>query len=415
MATASVNERITGGMGIAAVIVFAAAMFAAASVKSDFSFGSGTLGDLTGETIFVIGCVISGAVGVGFSLLMTFRKAESKVFIGKVRGVLMALSGVALILLGLTHGSTWTVYLFVALISLSAVSDTFYNWVSEQKAMTLLSLFYTLVIVLTGVLGKTSDNHAIGFLFAVFVSFWVLFVAILRFIPAAEAGSGAGNSRKTEKDTNLSAPGCSVREEGAAVPKKHVTVAEKAVRGGVCMTESKPDDKGTAGGTETFGAAESKPEDKEELPKLKVMSSREAAAARDSARKKDGSEVSPELVAGAAVYGTESAEDEDSGTFEDTPDALLRRATWNKGLRCRRDYGEYQIPIAFVKAKVAVYVLSEARDIPDEDMIKTEGWTIFRYLESEITDGKEQAEEIVKAVKENLKAERATKKRKAKK
>ena len=109
--------------------------------------------------------------------------------------------------------------------------------------------------------------------------------------------------------------------------------------------------------------------------------------------------------------------DEEYEIVEDTPDALVRRAAWNKGLRCRRDYGEHSIPVAFVKGKVAVYVVPEMGDTSIDDTLRSEGWTVFRFLESDVTDGKEQGEEIAKAVKENLKAERAAakKKKKAKK
>ena len=97
---------------------------------------------------------------------------------------------------------------------------------------------------------------------------------------------------------------------------------------------------------------------------------------------------------------------------DNSPEALVRRAAWNKGLRCRRGYGELNIPVAFVKGKVAVYVDEPGADTSSDAILRSEGWTVLRYNAADITDGKAQGEEIAAAVKENTKA---TKKKKAKK
>ena len=314
MATALVNDKIMGGMGIAAVIVFIASMFIAAFTKSDFTFGNGTLCDLTSETIFVIGCVIAGILGVLFGLLVTVKETESSVFIGKVRGILIMLSGAALVAIGLTNGNDWVVYLFIALISLTAVSDIFYNWVVDQKMLMLLSLLLTLFIVLTGILSKTGDNYITGFAFALFVSAWVLFVAIMRFAPIVEAEpkkTKGENRSKAGKETKKNSPAprpYPAKKEEAPAPKK--TSAEKTVyREEIKKAEPKKyygplksGDRAEETGRvepkkEEPKKAEPRPEAKEELPKLKVMSSREAAAARDSARKKDETEPETRLAA----------------------------------------------------------------------------------------------------------------------
>jgi len=117
-----------------------------------------------------------------------------------------------------------------------------------------------------------------------------------------------------------------------------------------------------------------------------------------------------------SVSEVDNQEDVYEGEYEvieDTPDALVRRAAWNKGLRCRRNYGDHNIPVAFVKGKVAVYVVPEAGDTSLDDVLESEGWTVLRYLEADITDGKAQGDEISKAVKNNLRAERASKKKKS--
>ena len=98
---------------------------------------------------------------------------------------------------------------------------------------------------------------------------------------------------------------------------------------------------------------------------------------------------------------------------DNSPEALVRRAAWNKGLRCRRGYGERNIPVAFVKGKVAVYVDDGEPDTSGDDELRAEGWTVLRYRAEDITDGKAQGDEIATAVRENTKS--TAKKKKAKK
>ncbi|WP_400257446.1 hypothetical protein [Methanomethylophilus alvi] len=95
---------------------------------------------------------------------------------------------------------------------------------------------------------------------------------------------------------------------------------------------------------------------------------------------------------------------EDLGLEPDTPETFVRRAAWNKGLRCRRDYGKYKIPVAFVKGKVAVFVDGEVPLTSKDETLAKEGWTVLHFSEADITDGVAEAEVIVKAVKENTRA-----------
>ena len=109
--------------------------------------------------------------------------------------------------------------------------------------------------------------------------------------------------------------------------------------------------------------------------------------------------------------------DEDSGeNFDDydewelTPEGIVRRAAWNKGLRCRRQYGDYKIPVAFVKGKVAVYVGGN----PDahRTALEKKGWVILAYREEDVTDGQVQADEIKETVKAQMRAAKKAKKKK---
>lgn len=436
MATALRNEKIIGWMGIAAVIIFMICMFIAV-FTSDFSIGSNKIDELFTEAAFVAGCVIAGALGAVFGLLITIKKADSKVFIGKLRGVLMVLSGVILVILGLivysTEGNEWIVYLFIIAVVLAAAADGFYNWVADQKIIMVISLFLALVMALTGILSQIGDNNIMGFLFVLFVAIWVLVVAAMRFAPIVEAEPEKQKGKKSkekEKEAKKNAPAprpYPAKKEAAPAPKKEVAVEKPIPKEEPKKVEEPKKEEPKAVEEPKVEPKKEEPK-KEELPKLKVMSSREAAAARESARKKEEESAVEETPAEVPVPEPVAEEpvsepevdageefDEDFEIMEDTPDALLRRATWNKGLRCRRDYGEHQIPIAFVKAKVAVYVTSEEGDTSIDDKLRSEGWVVFRYKEDDITDGKDQAEEINKAVKENLRAERAAKKKKSSK
>ena len=133
-------------------------------------------------------------------------------------------------------------------------------------------------------------------------------------------------------------------------------------------------------------------------------------------------EVRPEPVPVAVPVAEAEDESDDEELSEDemediytdySPEALVRRAAWNKGMRCRRDYGEYHIPVAFVKGKVAVYVEepgNEDREV--EAKLKEDGWVVLRYDINKITDGLAEGAEIADAVKANVRAQKAAKKKK---
>jgi len=453
MATSLNSEKITGVVGIAAVLVFLVAMIAAIATANGFVMGSNPISDLFQETAFKAGCVVAGILLAVFGILITIKKAESKVFIGRVRGILFVISGVVLLILGVINGNDhhWIVYLFIALIILSAISDVFYNWVADQKVLLLFSAILTLFIVITGILSALSmtasdPNNFLGFVFVIFVAFWIFLMAVIRFAPVVEAEPQRNKSSKAGKAGKPKDNGTKKKNEPAPRPypvkkeePKKVVAEKPPEKEKVKKIEEpkkeepkKEEPKKEELKVETPKKEEPKPEEPKVKP-LKVMSSREAAAAREARKKEEPAESAPvvpvkepeEIPEPAPAVEPETdtyvdTEEEDIDNFdimEDTPDALLRRATWNKGLRCRRDYGEFQIPIAYVKAKVAVYLHQNAgsENAAIDEKLSADGWTVLHYMESDITDGKDQAEEINKAVKENLRAERAAKKKKSSK
>ena len=152
----------------------------------------------------------------------------------------------------------------------------------------------------------------------------------------------------------------------------------------------------------------------EEIPEEPV----EEAAADVPAEEVSAEEVvaagAVAAVAAAAVSDDEDEEydEEFAREYEVKPEGVIRRAAWNKGLRCRRNYGEENIPFAFVKSKVAVGVGDEKIGDESKAKLEADGWIVLWFDEADITDGAEQANVIKGAVKENL---RAMKKKKAKK
>ena len=489
MATALENGKITGTIGIAAAVVYVLCMFVAAFLLDGFDFGVDKLSDLDSD-IYTYGCLIAGALGIVFGILVSLRKSDSKTFIEKVRGALIIITSLFVMVIGagllkdldIDLYITWTI---ITLIILTILADVAYDWVTDQNFPMIVTAALFLVIALTGVLSQ-GDNNIVAFVFALFVAIWVIFISALYFAPVVEATPAKQTKKeiRKEKAVETSAkknepapkPYPTKRNDVPPPPKKAEPPVVEPKKTELPVVESKKVEKPVVK-EQPKKVEPPKAEPKEELPKLKIMSSREAAMARD-ARKKEAEakveepapveeikpepvkeepvkEVVPEVVVKEEPVKEEPAElivepvgwekkpqedeegpiievtpeepeeeeieesfddfDEDLTIEEDTPDALLRRATWNKGLRCRRDYGEHQIPIAFVKAKVAVYVLEEPGDSSADEQLWAEGWIVFRYLESEITDGKEQAEDINKAVKENLRAGRAAKKKKSSK
>ncbi len=132
--------------------------------------------------------------------------------------------------------------------------------------------------------------------------------------------------------------------------------------------------------------------------------------------------VAAAVVAAASEVASEPEDESDEELSEEemddiytdySPEALVRRAAWNKGMRCRRNYGEYNIPVAFVKGKVAVYVEEPGSENPEvEAKLKEDGWVVLRYDINKITDGLAEGAEIAETIKANMRAQKAAKKKK---
>ncbi len=293
----------------------------------------------------------------------------------------------------------------------------------------------------------------VGAILLFFIGLFVVLYAIREAKVAAVAAAAAKESEETPAEESEEP-----KEETPAVVTEEEKPAEPAPAAVVEETPAEPAPVEETPVEETPAAVEKAPvaaalaeEEKpaepapveetpaeEEIPEMpKVMSSQDAAAEAAAVKAENEERLSEQpapveeapaeqpAVAGAAVavdedegenIPEENSSEIDSGDDDymlslenlglepDTPETFVRRAAWNKGLRCRRDYGKYKIPVAFVKGKVAVFVDGEVPMTSKDETLAKEGWTVLHFSEADITDGVAEAEVIVNAVKENTRA-----------
>lgn len=307
----------------------------------------------------------------------------------------------------------------------------------------------------------------VGAILLFFIGLFVVLYAIREAKVAAAAAAAAKESEETpaeeSEEPKEETPAVVTEEEKPAEPAP-VAAVEEAPAAATPAEEEKPAEPAPAAVVEETPAEPAPVEEtpapveetpaEEEIPEMpKVMSSQDAAAEAAAVKAENEERLSEQpapaeetpaeeekpaepapveeapaeqpAVAGAAVAVDEdegenipeedsseidSGDDdymlslEDLGLEPDTPETFVRRAAWNKGLRCRRDYGKYKIPVAFVKGKVAVFVDGEVPMTSKDETLAKEGWTVLHFSEADITDGVAEAEVIVKAVKENTRA-----------
>ncbi len=137
-----------------------------------------------------------------------------------------------------------------------------------------------------------------------------------------------------------------------------------------------------------------------------------AMAAADSKKAEEAPAEEPAADEDAAFEEAGDDFDIDEDEWAMTPEGVVRRAAWNKGLRCRRNYGPLAIPVAFVRWKVAVYVDADETTEENRSKLEKDGWIVVNYESSKITDGQEQAEELRDTVKSQMRALKKKKKKK---
>jgi len=468
------DGKVLGVSGLLAALIYIISLFAAAFTTSGFEIGVNNITDLGTSSVYSAGCIIAGILGIIFAIGLFIRNKDG-VFIARIYSILILVGAIILIALGATKSEGIVVIIFEVVAIIAVISELGLNWVSEQKALMIVSAFFAIFM-----LGTAALNAILGFGFAVFTALWIIITSIT-YVTEGLAPAQTSKIEKTKKTEvkKQQAPAKTTDKATAKNEVKKDAVKASAVASNV-KSEAPKQEKKVEVKTEPkkneVPETKTVPAKKEEIPKLKVMSSRDAAVVRDNKKTDDvpsdsTSKESPkaepakespkaepakelpkaepvkelpkaepakelpkaEPVKEEAIFSAEktvkddvktdedeidiesadeNSEDDEFNIIEDTPDALVRRAAWNKGLRCRRNYGTHKIPVAFVKGKVAVYISLNPMDVSIAEKLRSDGWIVLHYLENEITDGKVQGEEISKAVKENLKAERAAKKKK---
>ena len=236
--------------------------------------------------------------------------------------------------------------------------------------------------------------------------------------PVEDMADNASDEQEAVAETVSEEP--VVQEESEAV----IAVQEDVVAEAVIEQEIQPEAEVIA--EEPITEAIDEPEEapvEEPVMRESEMPSENVAEAPEQIVEPEAPQQSSEQIQSSGEMDVESGAVTESGEevlgedlYTDySPEAVVRRAAWNKGLRCRRGYGPYNIPVAFVKGKVAVFVDDGDADTSIDSKLREEGWTVLRYDSSTITDGKAQGEEIAAAVKSNLRSAKAASKKKSKK
>ncbi len=257
----------------------------------------------------------------------------------------------------------------------------------------------------------------------------------------AEDTEGNENDESAIQPETVAAAGAAAAVAGAAVAASSDDAEEAADQNG--ETEPVAESAVAAGAAaETASNAEAEDHNDNEnsaepIDETPVSDDSEIAGTSGSSNDIPDNDIDKKAAAGAAVAGvaavaasSEKKEKPAPGTiidgkivgddgelydvidFESSPEDVVRRATWNKGLRCRRNYGINNIQVAFVKSKVAVYVTDDGAPAAKDEKLVSDGWVVLRYKGSDVTDGKVQAEEIKEASKENLRRMNKAKKNK---
>jgi len=232
--------------------------------------------------------------------------------------------------------------------------------------------------------------------------------------PDAEAAAKAEKERlaaaeAAEKERLAAAE----REKQAALEKERQLAAEKAKKEAL-------DREMQAAAAEKERLAAALEKERQAKERLAAEKARRAAIAEQEKQAAEEAERE-RLVAEAAEAAEEvTAEEEEEGPMgediytDNSPRTRIRRAAFNKGLRCRLDYGPHIIPVAFVNPKVAVFIYEERGKVPPETKaaLEEDGWVVLTFFEKDVTDAEKEALVIKAAVKENLKALGKKKKKK---
>ena len=418
--------------GYAAAILFIAVAFMMVLMKD-----SGESGTLSSTNAIVL--AIAGIVAVIAAILLIVRGART---IEKVSYVMILIMGAfAVASYVLIDGTKFTSTMFFQLFGSLAFAAMLIGaaacgskGLKGVMAINVLFAFVEIVMVMLLSMGMYVSIATAAI--ALVLGFWIL---------AAASFTGGEPEPKHEIDPNRKSAKRAMKQQEKAdeEAKKEQEREEKLAR----IAKEREKEEAKAAKEEAKKEAPTAVAAKEEAPAeekkendfmSKLVSSKDAGKAAEEAKAApaDGAAAAASYdsaaagaagaaagVAVAAAVADDDDDDEDDDfdddeiledTFTDySPEALVRRAAWNKGLRCRRDYGDYHVPVAFVKGKVAVYVEEPgSADTKAEEALKKDGWVILRFDINKVTDGLDEGAQIADAVKANIRAIKAAKKKK---
>ena len=407
---------------IAAVIFIIAVILAK---FDDMAIAAISLNDFFANDTCKLLTEVAGGVAIvgGLGSIVTGSKSRST--FNCVLGALVALIG-AVFLMAAAGEIQWVesnvdLFLTVLFAITAIVAIAFTASRKRYVGIIVFIILFFLIVVLKGrdfdgkiveILGHgfplycfASDMFmpVVGAILLFFIGLFVVLYAIREAKVAAAAAAAAKESEETPAEESEEP-----KEETPAVVTEEEKPAEPAPVEET-PAEEKPAEPAPAAAVEEAPAAATPAEEEkpaEPAPVEEAPAEQPAVAGAAVAVDEDEGENIPEEDSSEIDSGDDDymLSLEDLGLEPDTPETFVRRAAWNKGLRCRRDYGKYKIPVAFVKGKVAVFVDGEVPMTSKDETLAKEGWTVLHFSEADITDGVAEAEVIVKAVKENTRA-----------
>jgi hypothetical protein len=435
------NDKILGTMEIIATAIFTLVLVISAFSVSGFEFGTTEITVLESESAVVAGLLLSAILFAICCMQALVPNKPDGIFVDKIEKIFGIISSVVLIIYVLTESNHIAYSIFQTLVIVTILFSSASSWVTDKKFEMIFSFAVFILLAVSAI-----TNLMAGFAFPIIFAVWAVFHAVLMISSAIINGAEEAKTSTPVPETKKPESATVILKEETPVSRQKPVEIRQAV-----STASVAEKKPSAADISPAECASKSAEivETKQLPTLKVMKSRDAAAARTSTEQKRDLEQSqihvpesgefskteksatvsetvsekietteqehmPETIFEKTEDSESESSDEEYIVSEDTPDALVRRAAWNKGLRCRRDYGDHKIPVAFVKGRVAVYITPFDKDTTSDQVLKSDGWTVLRFDESEITDGKEQGEIIYNSVKENIRSDKAAAKKKKK-
>ena len=435
------GNKIGDYVGLLSAALFIIAAFVMVLVSDD------TIG---GDILSVTARYVLIAAGVLAIVSGIFLILKGGNFISKIVDIMIIILGVVAILCYVligngSMGAQLMVEILGAVAIIGMIAAIGSDWTKGLLGVMYIDfLFLVMTIVLVAILALGLSVTIVPAAIILIIGFWLASAVFLGQMEAAPKKGEIDPNRKSAKRAQKEQE---KKEAEAKKEQKREETREKAAKE-KAKEEKKPEEKPAEQKSESVAIAVPAEEKKEE-PVAEPVEEAPAEEPADEAPAEEPVEepveeapaeekpnndfmsklVSSKDAAGAAAAGAAVAaaaddddeEDEDDEVLEDiytdySPEALVRRAAWNRGLRCRRDYGDLHVPVAFVKGKVAVYVEEPGNEDKEaEAKLKEDGWVVLRFDINKVTDGLDEGAQIAEAVKANKRAMKAAKKKKSSK